>query len=102
MLAGIAPNTAPDTMATAIVSPSARPSPSTTAPTMPLDTHGRVTRRAHSQSVIPSATAPSRGNTGTWRIRSRVVLAMMGMTITASTSPDTNRPSRYRCCRASS
>ncbi|CFS00250.1 Uncharacterised protein [Mycobacterium tuberculosis] len=57
-------------MATAIVSPSARPSPSTTAPTMPLDTHGRVTLRTHSQFDIPSAIAPSRGNTGTCRNRS--------------------------------
>ncbi|CFS42330.1 Uncharacterised protein [Mycobacterium tuberculosis] len=57
-------------MPTAIVSPSARPSPSTTAPTMPLDTHGRVTLRTHSQFDIPSAIAPSRGNTGTCRNRS--------------------------------
>ena len=60
---------------------------------MPLDTHGRVTLRAHSQSDIPSAVAPSRGSEGTCRIRSRVVLAMMEMTITASARPDTNRPS---------
>ena len=93
MLAGSAPNSAPDTMATAIVSPSARPSPRTTAPTMPLDTHGRVTRRTDSQSDMPSAVAPSRGSIGTCRIRSRVVLAMIGMIITASTRPDTNMPS---------
>jgi hypothetical protein len=61
---------------------------------MPLDTHGRVTLRAHSQSDMPNAVAPSRGSNGTCRIRSRVVLAMMGMIITASTRPDTNMPTQ--------
>ena len=42
---------------------------------------------------MPSALAPSRGNVGTCWSRSRVVLAMIGMIITASTRPDTNMPS---------
>ena len=53
-------------MATAMVSPSARPRPSTVAPMMPERTHGSVTLFATSQSVMPSADAPSLGSGGTW------------------------------------
>ena len=62
------------------------------APMMPGATHGRVTLLAHSQSVMPRATAPSRGRIGTCRIRSRVVEAMIGMIITARMRPEVSRP----------
>ena len=79
-------------MATAIVSPSARAMPSTTAPIRPAPTQGSVTLRAVSASDMPSAVAPSRGRIGTPRIRSREVEAMIGITMTASTRPETSRP----------
>ena len=56
---------APPIMAMAIVSPRARPSPRTVAPMMPERTQGRVTLLATSQSVMPSADAPSLGSGGT-------------------------------------
>ena len=80
-------------MAIAIVSPSARPRPSTVAPMMPERTHGRVTLLATSQSVMPRADAPSFGSGGTPEKRSRVVEVMMGTIISASTMPAESNPS---------
>ena len=80
-------------MAMAMVSPSARPRPSTVAPMMPERTHGSVTLFATSQSVMPSADAPSLGSGGTCAKRSRVVEAMIGTIISASTMPAASRPS---------
>ena len=51
--------------------------------------------RATSQSVIPSASAPSLGSGGTWVNRSRVVAVMMGTIIRASTIPAVSRPSPW-------
>src|SRR5690242_2437721 len=92
MFEGIWLRLPPATMATAMVSPSARPRPSTEAPTMPVLIHGRVTRRAHSKSDMPSAIAPSRGRIGTPRIRSRVVDATIGMIMMARMSPEVSSP----------
>ncbi len=90
---GTVPRTAPETMATAIVSPSALARPSTEAPIMPALTQGRLTFRATSQSFIPSASAPSFGRPGTWRSRSRVVAATIGTIMMASTRPAVSKPS---------
>ena len=84
---------APPIMATAIVSPSARPNPRTEAPMMPERTQGRVTLFATSQSVMPSADAPSFGSGGTCEKRSRVVDAMIGTIISARTMPAVSNPS---------
>ena len=46
---------------------------------IPVPTHGSVTRLAHSKSDMPSAIAPSRGSSGTPRMRSREVAAMIGI-----------------------
>ena len=48
----------PHTMSTAIVSPRARPRPSTLAPITPERTQGRVTAPRASESVMPSANGP--------------------------------------------
>ncbi len=53
------------------------------APMMPERTQGMVILWATSQSVIPSAVAPSLGSGGTCWNRSRVVEAMIGMIISA-------------------
>ena len=90
---GVEPSITPLIIATAIVSPSARPSPSIEAPITPARTHGKVTARIASESVIPSASAPSIVARGTCRRRSRVVAAMIGMTMIASTIAEGSSPS---------
>src|ERR1700729_2609919 len=79
-------------MATAMVSPIARPRPSTAAPISPAPIQGSVTRRAHCESDMPRAIAPSRGSSGTPRIRSRDVAATIGITMTARMRPEVSRP----------
>src|ERR1700728_2534282 len=91
-LVGSVPSATPQTMATAMVSPSARPRPSTAAPTRPAPTHGRVTLRAACESDMPRAIAPSRGSSGTPRIRSRAVDATIGITMIARIRPEVSRP----------
>ena len=76
-----------------MVSPSARPNPSTVPPMMPERTHGNVMRLATSQCVMPNASPPSFGSVGTCMKSSRVVEVMMGMIIIPSTSPAVSRPS---------
>ncbi len=72
---------APITWATAIASPSARPSPSSEAATTPDAVEGRTTPRTTSQRVAPRALAPSWRSRGTARKRSRETEAMIGMTM---------------------
>ena len=60
---------------------------------MPERTQGSVTLLATSQSVMPSADAPSLGSGGTCWKRSRVVEVMMGTIMRASTMPAESSPS---------
>ena len=60
---------------------------------IPERTQGRVTLLATSQSVMPSAAAPSLGSGGTCWNRSRVVEVMMGTIMRASTMLAVSRPS---------
>src|SRR6185436_15492771 len=85
--------TAPDTestMATAIVSPSARPSPSIAPLTTPERPNGSTAIRIISQRVAPSASAASSCSFGVWRKTSRDTAVMIGRIITASTRPATS------------
>src|SRR6185295_10195143 len=68
----------PITIVTAIVSPSARPSPRTIAPTIPERAIGNTPVRMASQRVAPRASAPSRNTVGTARITSRETEAIVG------------------------
>ena len=61
------------TSATAIVSPSARPSPSMLAPMTPGRLKGRTAVRIISQRVAPSASAASWWARGTCRKTSRLI-----------------------------
>jgi hypothetical protein len=72
----------PMTMVTAIVSPSARPRPSMTAPMMPARPYVSATR-IDSQRVAPSASAASRCAIGTLFRISRATDDENGITITA-------------------
>ena len=76
---------AESTMATAIVSPSARPRPSIDADTMPLRPKGKTAMRIISHRVAPSASAASSWRTGVCRKISRQIAVMIGTTITART-----------------
>ena len=73
------------TIATAIVSPSARPSPSMDADTMPLRPNGSTAIRIISQRVAPSASAASSWSVGVCRKISRQMAVMIGTTMTART-----------------
>ena len=73
------------TMATAIVSPSARPRPSIAADTMPDRPKGSTAMRIISQRVAPRASAASSCSAGACRKTSRQIAVMMGRIITAST-----------------
>ena len=77
----------PITNATAIVSPIARPSPMSTAPTMPLRLCGNTEPRIISHRVAPSATAASFCAVGTVANTSRVIDVMIGVIISATTRP---------------
>src|SRR3712207_3105481 len=81
---------APDTdstMATAIVSPRARPRPSIDALITPERPNGRTAMRIISQRVAPRASAASSCSLGVCRKISRDTAVMIGRIITASTSP---------------
>src|SRR5690606_19735101 len=77
---------AESTMATAIVSPSARPSPSIEAEMMPARPKGNTVIRIISQRVAPSASAASSCSFGVCRNTSRLMAVMIGSTMTASTT----------------
>jgi len=78
----------PSSSARAIVSPIARPSPRMAAPTMPARAHGSIAVRTISHRVAPRARAASRCSRGTVSSTSRVRAAVIGNTMTASTSAD--------------
>ena len=73
-------------MATAMVSPSARPRPSIEAETMPERPKGSTAMRIISQRVAPRARAASSCSVGVCRKISRQIAVMIGTTMTASTS----------------
>ncbi|CAM5728210.1 hypothetical protein SALBM217S_07475 [Streptomyces griseoloalbus] len=75
------------TVATAIVSPSARPRPSIEAEMMPERPNGSTARRMTSQRVAPRARAASSCICGTWRKTSRLTLVMIGRIMIASRMP---------------
>src|SRR3954452_19255062 len=77
-------------IATAIVSPSARPRPSIDALTRAERPNGSTVMRIISQRVAPRASAPSRSARGVWENTSRITAVMIGRIITASTIPTTN------------
>src|SRR4029077_4234233 len=81
----------PMTIVTAIVSPSARPKPSITAPTMPVRAKKSAARIA-SKRVAPSAYAPSRCAAGTAFSTSRATDEVNGITMTARISPAASMP----------
>ncbi len=74
-------------MATAIVSPSARPRPSIEALMIAERPNGRTVMRIISQRVAPSASAPSRRRRGVCANTSRVIALMIGRIMTARTMP---------------
>lgn len=78
------------TMATAIVSPRARPRPSIDAEITPERPNGSTDMRMTSQRVAPRARAASSCIRGTWRNTSRLTLVMIGRIITASRMPTVN------------
>ena len=85
--------TPPDTdrmIVTAIVSPSARPSPSIEPPTMAERPNGRTAMRIISQRVAPSASAPSIWVRGVRANTSRVIALMIGRIMIPSTNPTTS------------
>ena len=73
-------------MATAMVSPSARPRPSIVAETIPDLPKGSTAMRIISQRVAPSASAASSCSRGVWRKISRVREVMIGRIMIESTS----------------
>ena len=73
-------------IATAIVSPNARPRPSMVAPITPGFPKGRTAVRIISHLVAPSARAASSYSRGVCRKTSRDTDVMIGRIITASTS----------------
>ena len=81
----------PDRMiATAIVSPSARPRPSIAPLTIPERPNGSTAMRIISQRVAPSASAASSCSRGVCRKTSRESAVMIGRIITASVMPTMN------------
>src|SRR5690606_17199020 len=83
--AKVMPPDADSTMATAMVSPSARPRPSMEAETTPGRPKGSTAVRIISHRVAPSASAASSCSTGVCRNTSRLSAVMIGSTMTAST-----------------
>lgn len=77
-------------MATAMVSPSARPRPSMTPPITPPRPNGSTTARITPQRVAPSASAPSFSPIGAWPNTSRLTEQQIGMTIVDTTTPEMN------------
>src|SRR5690606_33576133 len=82
----------PITNVTAIVSPSARPSPSITPPTTPTRVYGSTMWRTTSQVVQPMPYADSFSIGGTVSKTSRMTEATKGTTISASTTPAVKMP----------
>src|SRR5271163_2026471 len=80
----------PMTIATAIVSPSARPSPRMIAPTTPEIDGGNTDSRTISHLVAPSASAASRWLCGTTAKTSVQTDEIYGITITARMTPAEN------------
>ena len=77
-------------IATAIVSPSARPRPSIEPLITPDLPNGSTAIRIISQRVAPSASAPSSRRRGVCAKTSRATAEMIGRIITASTTPTTS------------
>ena len=77
----------PITSATAIVSPIARPSPSSTAPTTPPWLCGQTAPRIISRRVAPSAYAPSLSMAGTVAMTSRDSEVTIGVIMKARMMP---------------
>ena len=85
--------TSPETermIATAIVSPSARPRPSIEPPTIADLPKGRTAILMTSQRVAPRASAPSIWARGVRAKTSRVIALMIGRIMRASTNPTTS------------
>ena len=76
----------PMSIATAMVSPSARPRPSIVAPMVPVRALGSTTSRIISQRVEPSAYAPKISASGVLSMTSRVTDVMIGRIMIASTT----------------
>src|ERR1700677_3915566 len=74
----------PTTIVTAIVSPSARPSPSIEAPKIPRVDPFNTARRVTYHRVAPSAKAASRCETGTERNTTREIDVMIGTIMIAT------------------
>ena len=77
----------PITSAAAIVSPIARPRPSSTAPTMPPWLCGQTAPRIISRRVAPSAYAPSLSMAGTVAMTSRDSEVTIGVIMKARMMP---------------
>ena len=82
----------PTSMASAIVSPIARPSASTAAPTMPVSAIGSEICQITSQRVAPSASAPSLMLPGVACSAERDSAAMVGRIMIANTKEAGKKP----------
>src|ERR1700723_3317329 len=82
----------PITIVTAIVSPSARPSPKITDPIMPIRALRSTPIRSISQRVAPSASTASRWFTGTARITSLLIELITGKIMIARITLAVNIP----------
>ena len=71
----------------AIVSPSARPSPSIAPPMIPPRPNGRTTDRIMPHRVPPWASAPSFSPGGTCEKTSRITAVQIGTTMSETTTP---------------
>ena len=80
------------TKVTAIVSPSARPSPSMMPPITPILVYGRTMFQTTSQVVAPMPYADSLSTGGTISNTSRITEAMNGMTMTDRMIPAVRMP----------
>ena len=84
------------TNVTAIVSPSARPSPSMMPPMTPIRVYGSTTLRTTSHVVQPRPYADSFSTGGTISNTSRITDAMNGITMTDRMTPAVSTPSPVR------
>src|SRR3954467_8470337 len=82
----------PMTKVTAMVSPSARPSPSMIPPMTPAFVYGSTTRDTTSQVVEPNAYADSLSLGGVTSNTSRITAAMNGMIMMARMIPAERMP----------
>ena len=84
-----------------MASPSARPSPSMTAPTMPARAYGKITIRTISQRVAPIAVAASVRSAGTALNSSRMTAETIGTVMrTARLGSSIVRPNSVITARA--